>query len=188
MLRTPAPLKGALGTMDKSPAPLPLRVTFDNVLADHLAAERLYYRSTVFWKLDKVVGALLIGLGVCFIYFVGLVWWAAIWIPLGVLETFNLLSLRPIQVRLWFKHNPKFRETYNLSIDEPGISFRTATIDSQLKWDNYSRLLENESLYLLIYGSRMYTVIPKRAFHSASELDTFRSLVSSKIGVKPHGA
>lgn len=168
-----------------SPAPLPLQVTFDNILADHLAAERLYYRSTVFWKLDKVVGVSLVGLGLCLIYFVGLVWWTAIWIPLGVLEAFNLLSLRPIQVRLWFKHNPKFRETYHLSIDEPGISFRTATIDSHLKWDSYSRLLENESLFLLIYGSRMYTVIPKRAFHTAADLNTFRDLVSGKVVSRP---
>lgn len=166
---------------------LPLELTFDNVLSEHLAAERLYYRTTIFWTLDKIAGAMLVGLGAYLIHMVGLVWWSIIWIPLGVLEAFNLLSLRPVQVRLWFKHNPKFRETYHLSIDEPGIHFRTSSIDSQLKWDHYSRLLENERLCLLIYGSRMYTVIPKRAFRSTADLEAFKSLVRRKIGVDAHG-
>ena len=35
----------------------PVAVEFDNRLADHLAAERLYYRSTFLWKMDKVVAS-----------------------------------------------------------------------------------------------------------------------------------
>jgi len=172
--------------MKSLPVPFPLNLTFDNVLTEHLAAERLYCRSTIFWKIDKAVGAVLIGIGIYLIYQVGIVWWSIIWIPLGILEACNLLTLRPIQILLWFKRNPKLRETYHLSFGESGIHFRTASIDSHIKWDHYSRVLENESLYLLIYGSRMYTLIPKRAFSSVLELEAFKSLVNRKFSDAMH--
>ncbi|MCL2076176.1 MAG: YcxB family protein [Betaproteobacteria bacterium] len=170
--------------MNTQSVPLPLELTFDNVLTEHLAADRLYYRSTLFWKLDKIVGALLFVIGIYLIYTVGLVWWSLIWIPLGLLEAFSLLSLRPIQVRIWFKRNPQLSGTYHLSIGESGIYFRTTSIDSHVKWDIYSRFMENEALYLLIFGHRMCTVIPKRAFRTTADLETFKSLVSRNIGVK----
>jgi hypothetical protein len=165
----------------------PLELTFDNLLSEHLAAERLYYSSTIFWKLDKIVSVLLIGFGVYLTNAAGFVWWSVVWFPLGVLEWFNLLSLRPLQIWFWFKHNPKFAETYRLGIDESGINFRTDTIDSRLAWDHYNSCLENDRLCLLIYGTRMYSVIPKRAFSSPAQLDAFRSLVNRKLGHRPHG-
>lgn len=42
----------------------PVILEFDNRLAEHLAAERLYYRSTFWWKADKVVAVLILGFGI----------------------------------------------------------------------------------------------------------------------------
>jgi hypothetical protein len=41
----------------------PIELTFDNVLAEHLAAERLYYKSTRLWRLDKLVAVALVSFG-----------------------------------------------------------------------------------------------------------------------------
>lgn len=166
----------------------PLELAFDNVLAEHLAAERLYYRSTRFWKLDKLVAVALVSFGGYLTYTVGLRWWSVIWFPLAIAEWFNLLSLRPVQVWYWFKHNPKFRETYHLTIDEDALYFRTRSIDSRVQWDHFSSLLENNTLCLLVYGTRMYSLIPKRAFKTEAELGAFRALVSAKIGRGKSGA
>ena len=160
----------------------PIELTFENQLADHLAAERLYYRSTLFWKLDKVVAVLLVSIGAYLVWQAGPRWWTVVWFPLALAEWFNLLSVRPLQVIYWFKHNPKFRETYHLTLDRTGIHFRTASIDSRLKWDLFTRVLENGGLCLLVYGSRMYSVIPKRAFKSQEDLSSFQSLVQESIG------
>jgi hypothetical protein len=160
----------------------PIELTFDNQLVDHLAAERLYYRSTLFWKLDKVVAVVLVSLGVFLIWQVGPRWWTLVWLPLALAEWFNLLSFRPLQIIFWFKQNPKFRETYHLTLDQAGIHFRTDSIVSVIKWDHYTRVLENERLCLLLYGARMYTVIPKRVFKSPDEVRNFQSLVSESIG------
>jgi len=156
-------------------------VSFDNDLAEHLAAERLYYKSTVLAKVDKVVAVILLLVGLFSTWGAGVHWWTLIFFPLAVLEWFNLLSIRPLVIRRWFKHNPKFSETYHLELDRNGIHFRTKSIDSRVTWDHYSKVLEDDRLWLLVYGTRMYSIIPKRALKSNDEVARFRSLVAQSI-------
>ena len=158
-----------------------ISVSFDNVLADHLAAERLYYKSTVFAKVDRVVAVILLLVGLFSTWGAGVQWWTLMFFPLAVLEWFNLLSVRPLVIRRWFKHNPKFSETYHLALDRTGIHFRTKSIDSRVTWDHYTKVLEDDRLWLLVYGTRMYSVIPKRALKSDDEVARFRSLVAQNI-------
>jgi len=160
----------------------PIELTFDNRLKDHLIAERLYYRSSLFWKLDKIVAVILLLFGIYAVWRIGPRWWTLIWFPLAIVEWFNALSLRPLQIMYWFKHNPKFRDTYHLTLDPTGLHFRTRSMESHLTWDFFSRVLENGRLCLLVYGTRMYSVIPKRAFKSQADVDSFRSLVQESVG------
>ena len=164
----------------------PVVVEFDNRMADHLAAERLYYRSTILWKVDKVVALLLAAGGVFLVANVGFRWWTVIWFPVAVLEWFNLLSLRPFQIRLFFSRNPKFLERYHLAFSESGIEFKTASLESKLAWTHYTRVLEDRDVVLLIYGNRMYTVIPRRAFANEAEHARFMALVHERLS-KPAG-
>ena len=156
-------------------------LSFDNLLADHLAAERLYYKSTVVAKVDKVVAAILILMGLFSTWGAGAHWWTLIFFPLALLEWFNLLSIRPLMIRRWFKHNPKFMETYHLVLDRTGMRFRTKSIDSHIAWDHFTKVLEDDRLWLLVYGTRMYSVIPKRALVGDTEVAMFRSLVAQNI-------
>lgn len=159
----------------------PVVVEFDNRLADHLAAERLYYRSTFLWKMDKVVALLLAAGGIFLVSTVGFRWWTVVWFPVAILEWFNLLSLRPLQIRLFFHRNPKFMETYHLAFSENGIEFKTASLDSKLAWTHYTRFLEDRDVSLLIYGARMYTVIPRRSFANETEHARFVALVYRRL-------
>ena len=85
----------------------PVTLEFDNQLADHLAAERLYYRSTFWWKADKIVAVLLLIFGIIAVWAVGVRWWTVIWFPLCIAEWFNALSVRPLQVRFFLKGESK---------------------------------------------------------------------------------
>ena len=140
-----------------------ITLEFDNRLSDHLAADRLDYRTTLLWKIDKVVAVGLACFGVYSVASAGLQWWTAIWFALAVSEWFNLLSPRPLQIRWMFKRNPKFKEAYRLTFTEEGIHFQTASIDSHIAWTHYTRVVEGKEVILLVYGARMYTVIPIRA-------------------------
>ncbi len=159
----------------------PLTLDFDNELADHVAADRLYYKSTFWSKCDKVVATILLLFGIACVSLVGFRWWTLIWFPLSLAEWFNWLSPRRLRVWLFFRRNPKFLETYHLIVSDNGIHFRTRSIDSSIAWTHYNRILEDESVILLIYGGWMYTVIPKRVFEDVAQLSAFRSLVGQHI-------
>ena len=159
----------------------PVTLEFDNRLAEHLAAERLYYRSTFWWKADKMVAVLLLVFGIIVVWAAGVRWWTVVWFPLAIVEWFNLLSVRPLQIRFFFNHNPKFRETYHLTFSESGIDFKTKSIESKVAWTHYTHVLEDDLVILLIYGTRMYTVIPRRAFCDDTQHARFMSLVRSHM-------
>jgi hypothetical protein len=155
---------------------------YDNHLSDHLKADRLYYSTTALAKVDKVVSVVLALTGVGMITLVGFRWWFLLFFLLAFCEWFNVLSPRPLQIRIAFKRIPKFRERYLLIFNEEGIHFKTSTIDTKLAWRHYNRLIEDDRLFLLVYARGMYTVIPKSAFPDRGEIEQFRELVGKKLG------
>jgi hypothetical protein len=156
-------------------------VAFRPELEDQVAAERLYRRNSAWARADRVVALVLLAVGLASTLAVGPRWWTLIWFPLAVLEWFHGLDLGPWAARAAFWGNPKFREPYELGFDDEGIRFRTPTIDSRLAWATYTRVLEDDRVWLLVYGPRMYTVLPKRAFDAGS-LQAFRELVTRHVG------
>lgn len=154
-------------------------VEFDNTLADHLAAERLYYSSTFWSKGDKIVAVAIVVAIVIFAISRG--WLFLVLLPLAPLEWFGLLSPYRLRTALFFKRNPKFLETYHLSFSDGGIHFQTASINSRIAWTHYSRTLEDRHVILLVYGTRMYTVIPKRAFGGSSQIVAFEELIDKHL-------
>ena len=161
--------------------PNSISISFINELKDHIEAQRLLYSKGTMAKLDKVVSILLFGFGIYGLVFVGLRWWTIIWLPLAVTEWFNLLSLSQWRTRIEFQRNPKFREEYHLVFSRENIHFKTASLDSTLKWMHYDRVIQSPNLFLLTYGKGLYTVIPKRCFKSEEEIKAFRTLLDQTI-------
>jgi YcxB-like protein len=160
----------------------PISISFINELKDHLEAQRVLYSKGILAKLDKVVAVLLFGVGVYYVFSVGLRWWTIIWFPLAVAEWFDFLSLSRWRTKIEFRRNPKFREEYHLTFSRENIHFKTTSLDSTLQWTHYERIIESPDLFLLMYGKGIYTLIPKRCFKSNEEINAFRTLVSQTIG------
>jgi YcxB-like protein len=80
-----------------------------------------------------------------------------------------------------FRREAKFRDEYSLTFSSEGIHFRTVHIDSQLQWSMYDRALVDAHSFVLYYGARSFTVIPKRVFETAEQLAAFRRLIELKI-------
>ena len=80
-----------------------------------------------------------------------------------------------------FRSQAKFRDDYSLTFSQDGIHFRTAHIDSQLQWGLYSKALIDAHSYVLYYGSRQFTVIPKRVFQSDDQQQSFERLVTQHV-------
>jgi hypothetical protein len=98
-----------------------------------------------------------------------------------VLLAFNYVA-HFVTPRRQYQLNPKFREPYKLDFSEGGIRFRSKGAYSRIEWGFYSKAWENEEFYLLFYGKDMFSVIPKRAFRDRLQEETFRAMLTGKLG------
>lgn len=80
-----------------------------------------------------------------------------------------------------FRREAKFRDEYSLTFSAEGIHFRTVHIDSQLQWSMYDSALVDAHSFILYYGARSFTVIPKRVFATAGQQAAFERLIETKI-------
>lgn len=102
---------------------------------------------------------------------------------LGVSIAFSalLFAVFFIVPPLIFRREPKFRDEYSLTFSPEGIHFQTAHIDSQLAWNLYSRVLVDAHSYVLYYGSRTFTVIPRRVFKNNEQREAFDQLLAGHV-------
>lgn len=80
-----------------------------------------------------------------------------------------------------FRNDPKYRDEYSLTFSPEGIHFQTAHIDSHLEWSIYSRALVDVHSYMLYWGSRTFTVIPKRVFENTEQRVAFEQLLAERV-------
>ncbi len=158
-----------------------IAVSYEPTLLEQIHAVRAYDATGSASKVNKIVAGLLLAFGIWSVSAAGAQWWAFLPFPLAVIEWFDLLSIRPLQARIAFRTNPKFRERYEIEFGDKGIHFKTPTIDSEIAWSHYSKVVETDRVFLLVYGRSMYSVIPKRAFSGTEEVDAFRSMVNHRI-------
>ena len=148
---------------------------------DYVQAYRAHYRTRLRLPLDTV--AIVLGMGI------GAWLWrtpARHWLGVGCVALSTVLLLMIVAAftiipRLLFRREPKFRDEYFLTFSPVGIHFRTDSIDSQLQWNLYSRVLVDAHSYVLYYGSTQFTVIPKRAFQDAEQQEAFERLLARHV-------
>ncbi|MEN6520354.1 MAG: YcxB family protein [Armatimonadota bacterium] len=149
---------------------------------DYIAAMRLWYIRVkkLRVKLDGIIALILAVFGAIAWYTFG---YSIEFLIIIVGCVFLLLIFMAMVVipRITFRSQPKFRDEYQLRFTEDGIDFKTQSIDSKLEWSLYSKLVEDDKSYLLIYGKSMFSAIPKRVFANQTEKEAFRELLKRKI-------
>ncbi len=148
---------------------------------DYARALRAHYATQLRLPLDILVIIVLIGAGAYFWRSPSLHWFAVGGIALAVIFALMLIAAFTVIPALAFRREPKFRDDYSLAFSPEGIHFRTAHIDSQLQWSVYSRALVDAHSYVLYYGSRQFTLIPKRVFESADQRQAFEQMLTERI-------
>ena len=162
-----------------------IKLDFHYREAEYLTASHLYLfhsnttliRLVLFFVL--VTGLLLM---LPLLFDVDLPVWSILGLTAGLAGAllYNVLVKIP---RQYFRGDPKFRDQYEMIFSDEGISLKTRQIDSKLAWGLYTRVIEGQSLYLLIYGKdiRTMTVIPKRVFQNKAQETAFRELLKIRI-------
>jgi hypothetical protein len=132
-------------------------------------------------RLDIVVTIVLLASGVYLWRSPSLHWLGLTFVGIAVAFALMLIAAFTVIPPLAFRREPKFRDDYSLTFSPEGIHFRTAHIESQLQWSMYSRALIDAHSYVLYYGSRQFTVIPKRVFQSVEQQQAFEQLLTQHV-------
>ena len=158
-----------------------VNISFRYLESDYARALRAHYASRLRLRLDIVVAIVLASIGTYLWRSPGLHWLGVGCVLVGALFALMLVAAFTVIPRIAFRREPKFRDDYALTFSPDGIHFRTAHIDSQLQWSMYSRALVDSHSYVLYYGSRQFTVIPKRVFQNAEDLQAFEQLLTQHV-------
>ena len=158
-----------------------LQLSFRYVESDYVKALRAHYASRLRLRTDVFVVVMLVGIGAYLWTLPATRWLGAIGIVLGLGFAGLLCAAFTILPVLVFRREPKLRDEYSLVFSAEGIHYRTAHIDSQIEWNLYSRALVDAHSYLLYYGSRQFTVIPKRVFGSPEQQEAFEQLLTRHV-------
>ena len=127
------------------------------------------------------VGFVLAGSGVSLWQSPSSHWLGVACVVIAGLFSLMLVVAFAVMPPLVFRREPKFRDEYSLAFSPDGIHFRTTHIDSQLHWSLYSHALIDTHSYMLYYGSRQFTVIPKRVFDSSEQQQAFEHLLTRHV-------
>jgi hypothetical protein len=149
---------------------------------DYVRALRALYAQRLRVRLDAAVAGLVGGLGAWLWQFPDKRWLAILFLVLAAIMVAMLIVAFKVMPSLIFRRDPRFRDEYGLTFMDEEIHFRTAQIDSRLKWEMYTNALLTAHSYLLFYGKQQFTVVPKRVFESAGQQQEFEEMLSRHIG------
>jgi hypothetical protein len=156
-------------------------LSFRYAESDYVRALRAHYSSRLRVRLDIVAAIVTALLGVYFWHLPDYHWLSVVCLVASFLLVLILFAAFVVIPPLAFRSEAKFRDDYALTFSQDGIHFRTVHIDSQLQWSMYSRALIDGHSYVLYYGSRQFTVIPKRVFQDAEQQQIFEQLLTQHV-------
>lgn len=158
-----------------------IHLSFRYAESDYVRAMRAHYASQLRLRLDIPVTVVVLGIGVYLLRSADQYWLGVALIVVAAAFALLLVAAFTVIPRLAFRREPKFRDDYSLTFSPEGIHFRTEHIDSQLEWSLYSRAMIDAHSYVLYYGARQFTVIPKRVFQSPEQQEAFETLLTQQI-------
>ncbi len=158
-----------------------IQLTFRYAQSDYVRAVQTHHGSRLFLRLDIVIVVVFAGLGAYFWGSPSDHWLGVGCVGVSVGVALALIAAVLVIPRLVFRREPKFRDEYSITFSPEGIHFRTVHIDSQLQWSLYRRALIDRHSYLLYYGWRQFSVIPKRVFQDVEQRQAFERLLEGHI-------
>lgn len=163
----------------------PLTIKFTPDKNDYLRASRaLANKTPVFIVLAIITVLLMIGaLVVLIVTSIGDSTWnnvAIISLVIGAFYLVYYFVLIPMQLGRSFKSDELLQKERVLVLDEKGLTMTLEDRRSDMVWENFEKLMDSKSLYLMIYKAdeRLYPFVPKRAFETRESEAAFRQFFS----------
>jgi hypothetical protein len=108
-------------------------------------------------------------------------WAAAAWVAL--VEAALFYSMLVNAPRRYFRGDRRLHDRHEMFFTEEGITVKSRQAEVRLAWSLYTRVIEGEQFFCLVYGEgiRTGTIIPKRAFRDRQDENAFRELLSRHL-------
>lgn len=164
----------------------PIQLRFTYTEAEYLNASRLLLLRETKVILRVAVMMLLIFFGALLLTMLVPLFNFPLWSVVLIALVFVVVFIHKLLVdmpRRYFRGNDNMREEFLLTFSHDGVWVRTSKIDSKMAWSLYTRVVENSSMYVIVYGkdARMMTAVPKRVFSSVQEEVDFRNLLRQHV-------
>jgi YcxB-like protein len=147
-----------------------------------VAASRLYIMGQPALLLRFGLAFLLLALCFLFFTFISEVVMSLFLLSVALVLFTFVLALFLVLPRQRFRSDPRFRDEFVMEFTDEAIRFQTPHVESKLSWSLYTRVLENERFFVLLYGKGMITVIPKRAFTAHYQETALREMLRRQLG------
>lgn len=82
--------------------------------------------------------------------------------------------------RRLYRNDKRFQHDFTAEISEDGIHIVTPNAETQMKWSNFIRILESDTIFMLFHAEWIFNIFPKRAF-DPSEVPQFRDMAQRNI-------
>jgi len=158
-----------------------VNLTFRYLELDYVRALRTHYSSRLRVRFDIAAAIVAALVGAYSWRSTDYHWLSVVCLAASLALLLMLFAVFIVVPPMAFRSQAKLRDDYSLTFSQDGIHFRTSHIDSQLQWSLYSRTLIDAHSYVLYYGSRQFTVIPKRVFQSADQQHSFEQLLTQHV-------
>ena len=77
--------------------------------------------------------------------------------------------------------NENLNSQFSCLIDQETFMIKNQFNEIRMKWENFYKVIESPDLYLLFFAKNQFQFIPKNAFQSEIEIQTFKNLLASKV-------
>ena len=94
--------------------------------------------------------------------------------------------VRTVVPKIW-GGSPHLHLTTILEVEERGLSVNTLNQSITARWATYVRWLETPSTFVLFPSDFELFIVPKRAFVTVADLDTFRELMTRSVESRSGG-
>ena len=70
---------------------------------------------------------------------------------------------------------------FSCIVDHESFMIKNQFNEIKLGWENFHKIIESPDLFLLFFAKNQFQFIPKNAFQSEIEIQTFKNLLASKV-------
>ena len=165
-----------------------VQLNFRHTEQEYLAATRLYMLKNTDVVIRLVVFCVLGSAGMLLLSLV-MEFSLPVWFIVALLVLVGLSGFHATCVALpkrYFRGDPRFRDDYNLTFSDSGVELKTQNIHSAVSWNLYTRVIENDKFYILVYGRDIHAIaiLPKRVFRDTKQETAFRELLRRHVDHK----